>query len=241
MKAENMKLPDLQTGKYLELGKDFYYGCNTIMLHCYTKEELTEYQQRDDYNPHYLIYDTDYNNPEKYHKIIHNGFQEAIDRDTATVRLFTEHKSEPQGILKTLCDETGAVVYGGRYILLQKYDICTTGDILKFLKASFVSKVYYEGVSFAELDSQIKKHINDDIFDYCICYEVKRGEMSFEHKGYLVFDIYNEKQELQKDSICLFGLYSKNNAAYIGNIFEEYSKQLRNEENKFDELMEKLK
>lgn len=30
MTTQNMKLLDLQTGKYLKLGKDFYYGGDSI-------------------------------------------------------------------------------------------------------------------------------------------------------------------------------------------------------------------
>ena len=35
MKIQNMKLLDLQTGKYLELGKDFYYGGDSIIIEPY--------------------------------------------------------------------------------------------------------------------------------------------------------------------------------------------------------------
>jgi hypothetical protein len=212
MKTENMKLLDLQTGKYLELEKDFYYGCNTIMLHCYTKEELTEYKQRDDYNPHYLIDDADYNNPEKYHKIIHNGFQEAIDRDTATVRLFTEHQSEPQGILKTLCDKTGAVVYGGRYVLVIKDYNIQIGDLWKNSK--------YRNTLVACINFKNNIHFKHNI---------SGGLESF----------FEEIRNDDNDNIIV-RCSQNENSEFLGNIFEEYSKQLRKEENKFDELMEKL-
>ena len=33
MQAENMKLLDLQTGKYLELGKEWLYGGNRIIIY----------------------------------------------------------------------------------------------------------------------------------------------------------------------------------------------------------------
>ena len=155
MKTENMKLLDLQTGKYLELGKDFYYGGDHIVVNkC---------------NVGYQIY-------------------EAIQRKDSE-RLSIDNKdcpfaAEPPLELKEICEKVGAVVYGGRYVLFLDQEMGSVYNI----------KNEYRGEEFID-------------------YKCKNGDFS---SGY---NIYN--------NVII---------TFLGNPFEEYSKQLRNEPNKFDEL-----
>ena len=148
MKIESMKLLDLQTGKYLELRKDWLYGGKYIYVF-YKRGEGCD-DERDG-----------------------NGY----------------YKDEPQEPLKTLCEKTGAVVYGGRYVLLEFKEYC---------------------------DEELRK-IVDIVTDGLVVCD----------------DVLEEKVEDLKNAI--------NKQYNIMIIFEEYSKQLRNEPNKFDELNELLK
>ena len=173
---QNIKLLDLQTGKYLELGQDWLYGGEYIRM---------------------LKYDNRY-----------------IPDDHII--------SEPQEPLKTLCEKTGAViffgakwcsdnlgkVYGGRYVLLQFANNKTVGDVIKHnpKRTQFdqLPKMYHTNKEVCEILSK----------DVVLCEEM----------GY-------SSEYVDPD------YHSK----IIGNIFEEYSKQLRNEPNKFEELMELIK
>ena len=168
MKTENMKLLDLQTGKYLELGEEgFFYGGKCIILMDTLKKEIEE---------SFII-------------AIQNKL-EGIKYDTQSYKYtYSPHKSEPQGILKTLCDKTGAVIYGDRYAFLGNEEC---GNVFSFLWKSLV----------------------DWFFDF----QNSEGNFSRIKKS------FGEKFE----------------SRFLGNLFEEYSKQLRKEENKFEELMEKL-
>jgi hypothetical protein len=161
MKAENMKLPDLQTGKYLELGKDWLYGGEYIVtMSCIEDKYYNECCFLTDSGWHYE------------------------DSDFAGARLY---KSEPQGTLKTLCDKTGGVVYGLRYVLLTEKSgiFCENNMYILYLKGKRIESLTTETMNF---NKKYQKLPTDDILP-----------------------------------------------------FEEYSKQLRKEENKFDELMEQLK
>ena len=85
-----MKLLDLQTGKYLELGKDWLYGGEDIIVNkCSIGYKIYEAIQHKD-SEKFFMYDEDC--------------------------LFTDELQEP---LKTLCEENGAVMYGSRYILFE--------------------------------------------------------------------------------------------------------------------------
>ena len=183
-----MKLLDLQTGKYLELEKDFYYGGNGVMIHSYTDEELTVYEELPDFTPHqYISYDL--NDDTKYKKTLKNGFDEIIDNDTATVKLWIEYKSEPPLELKEICEKVGAVVYGGRYVLFLDQEMGSVYNI----------KNEYRGEEFID-------------------YKCKNGVFS---SGY--------------------NIYNNDIITFLGNIFEEHSKQLHNEPNKFEELKQYFK
>ena len=171
MKAENMKLLDLQTGKYLELGKEWLYGGNRIIIYPQTFYEALK----------------------KSH-IFSKGF------DIVSL-------SEPQEPLKTLCEKTGAVIYGGRYVLLSSEQDTSIHDDNHCYKNGDVVRGGYVAICTAE--THYSYHQN-------------------------VLDIPNFQ-----DSCEAGFLWSK--YEILGNIFEEYSKQLRNEPNKFDELKEHFK
>jgi hypothetical protein len=162
MKTENMKLLDLQTGKYLELGKEWLYGGKWIILmSCHRK--------------HYTTIDEYF-----------------IESNSINITNTRWLKTEPQGKLKTLCDKTGAVVYGDRYVLLSDYRSGCG---------------YYSGDVFL---------IEDRFYSIAGHYFLYKGTFNQDQLGDWVH-------------------------TFVCNLFEEYSKQLRKEENKFDELMEKLK
>jgi len=173
MKTENMKLLDLQTGKYLELGEEgFFYGGKCIILMDTLKKEIEE---------SFII-------------AIQNKL-EGIKYDTQSYKYtYSPHKSEPQGILKTLCDKTGAVIYGDRYVLIEDLG-------------------FYD--EFDEVQNE----------------SAKTGDIFCSYESVVLF-LSNGKLKDVGCKCYLAGFY---------NLFEEYSKQLHNEENKFDKLMEKLK
>jgi hypothetical protein len=89
----NMKLLDSQTGKYLELGKDWLYGGECVHLFTEEVEKFIEQKPIND--------------------AIHNGFY----ADCMYIKACFQ--TEPQGILKTPCEVNGAVMYGSRYILFE--------------------------------------------------------------------------------------------------------------------------
>jgi len=253
MKTENMKLLDLQTGKYLELGKDWLYGGEIIEVKMdtitqYIDKTPTTIMPREKFNlmqtkfdsflRHYQL-ESNYGsisnlNNEIYIKDKHsdNILLKVTNSTTSNRALLTLanfcftnfrynyviekkpqriikykarlHKSEPQGILKTLCDKTGALVYGGRYVLNPNYAT---------IRAVIVNGGEHGFIYRLESLHQCK------ITNKCISldeYLKYRPELVYAEKGYTEWYIY-------------------------GNPFEEYSKQLRKEENKFDELMENLK
>ena len=163
-----MKLLDLQTGKYLELGNDWWYGGNHIDVYlCKNKPDVDE----------------DGETVLRTHKI-------------------TPSISEPQEPLKTICEKTGAVVYGGRYVLFENKEC---GNI--YCEKNKWGTVYY---------------LNKDIYSFIPCPE---------------FNLENDK----KQTVARFFSLDNCQDNVIGNIFEEYSKQLRNEPNKFKELIKLVK
>lgn len=155
MKTENMKLLDLQTGKYLQLDKDFWFGGNVIILFENLKRSTNTYSLLDEVN--------------------------------ACARFIKQPPTDP--IVNEIAGTVGAVVYGGRYVL--------------FLDPAMGSAY------------NIKNEYRREEF---IDYKCKNGDFS---SGY--------------------NFYNNDMMTFLGNIFEEYSKQLRNEPNKFDELNELLK
>jgi len=195
-----MKLLDLQTGKDdFELGKDWLYGGNVIFKIKKTGGTIVSDIE---------LFNT---------QIISEQYDNAL------------HKTEPQEPLKTPCEKTGAVVYGGRYVLLMSFEYqnkeIKVGDIIT-AKTITTSK---DSIS-------MKQHANQ-----IVCF---RGNTAFEHSGYNMGFVICE-------NLKCFGIngfwkhrafdYEERKLEINFNLFEEYSKQLRNKPNKFEELMELVK
>ena len=199
MKTENMKLLDLQIGKYLELGeKGFFYGGKTItcpptksfdiqnvgdmILHIYADTEKD-----------YDIKCLDDSLCPLFEITLKSNNQKLIGREVGHIDMRFNRvikQTEPPLELKEICEKTGAVVYGDRYVLLENEEC---GNVYSFSWKPFV--------------------------DYFV--DFKNAEGNFSHST---------------------TFYEKNfNSRLLGNIFEEYSKQLRNEPNKFDELKQYFK
>ena len=202
-----MKLLDLQIGKYLELGeKGFFYGGKTItcpptksfdiqnvgdmILHIYADTEKD-----------YDIKCLDDSLCPLFEITLKSNNQKLIGREVGHIDMRFNRvikQTEPPLELKEICEKTGAVVYGGRYVLLVSNDdwfyankLCKLGDIIQFkcaMQSRFVRVVTKNGIDF-------------DINKFAV----------------------------SPTEYCL------------GNIFEEYSNQLRNEPNKFDELKQYFK
>lgn len=198
MKAENMKLLDLQTGKYLEFGEEgFFYGGKTITCPP-TKSFDIQNVKRDmtlhiyaDTEKDYDIKRLDDSLCPLFEITCKPNNQKLIGSEIGHIDMrfnrFIE-QTEPPLELKEICEKVGAVVYGGRYVLIEN-EYC--GDVL-FVKDRF--DYWNEFYSVCKSD----------------------GTLTNQRLGDWITKV-------------------------IGNLFEEYSKQLRKEESKFDELMEKLK
>ena len=194
MQTENMKLLGLQTGKYLELGKDFYYGGDSVYLIERLEGCLKSHNK-------WLVSLIDtalrYEHKSNQRNISYDLAQKVVDNHAKTenkvVKSQSEsgliYKSESPLELKEICEKVGAVAYGGRYVLF----------LDPAMGSAYNIKNKYRGEEFID-------------------YKCKNGDFS---SGY--------------------NIYNNDIITFLGNIFEEYSKQLRNEENKFEELMEKLK
>lgn len=213
-----MKLLDLQTGKYLELGEDWHYCGNRIYLVRYLKECITsfneflrgqmktlaEYKEID--GQRNIGYELACKVATSDDECVNNAVDSQVDSGYV-------EKSEPQEILKTLCDKTGAVVYGDRYVLVIKDYNIQIGDLWKNSK---YSNTLVACINFKN-NIHFKHNISGGLES---CFEEIRND---NNDNLIVRCSQNENSEL------------------LGNIFAEYSKQLRNEENKFAELTEKLK
>lgn len=177
-----MKLLDLETGEYLKLGKDFYYGGDSIIIEPYNIASnimslfFECFKDANSINEGMIFLQK---------KALENK-QNNISDD---VIMNVLHQSEPQEPLKTLCEETGAVVYSRMYVLFLDQEMGSVYNI----------KNEYRGEEFID-------------------YKCKNGDFS---SGY--------------------NIYNNDIITFLGNFFEEYSKQLRNEPSKFDELKEFLK
>jgi len=175
---QEMKLFDIETGKYLELGTDWLYGGNGILLIDIMQKELNE--------------------------SLEIAITNAIQGNERALYQYSygKMKTEPQGTLKTLCDLTGAVVYGNRYVLIENKEC---GNI--YCKKNKWGTVYY---------------LNEDIYSFIPCPE---------------FNPENDK----KATVQMFFSLDKCEDNLINNIFEEYSKSLRNQENKLGEILNLIK
>lgn len=223
MKTENMKLLDLQTGKYLEFGRNFLYGGNYITLIELQKKYLfgTTPTQQQISPTHFPAYPS-------------LQFTEIINKYKCNI-------SEPQEPLKTLCEKTGAVVYGDRYVLLatksgqvvEKYGFNTRGyrDLPEYCVNYQKTTILYitpesdltEDIAVST--EIIKTYALDREYDSENEDRQDNDKRWYNHCGERTVKDVNE---IEKEIV-------------ITDVFEEHSKQLRKEENKFDELMEKLK
>ena len=246
MKTENMKLLDLQTGKYLELGKDWHYCGNRIYLVGRLKECITSFNEflrsqmkiLDKYKEidgqGNISYELAFKIATSDDECLNNAVDAQVDSGYV-------EKSEPQGILKTLCDKTGAVVYGDRYVLssgkstqiVERYRFNTTGHrVLREYCLNYIKDtVIYitpesDLIEDVIISTKILKTYELDR-NYDANAEIRQGEDKRWY-NYLGERNIENVNETVKEIV-------------ISSLFEEYSKQLRNEENKFEELMEKLK
>ena len=199
---QNMKLlEDLETGKYLELGKDFLYGGVGILV---SKIKL------DFPLPMYL-----FNAVKSDYDWLNNAQTQPVNiSDIATFETIRDLIPEP---LKTPCEKTGAVVYGGRYVLMNEIDVWVYNNDLQPKKIK-TGDVIKEQTSYLD-----RKYTVINVSDFFL--DTTEGIKTTHKLGKKTFSKYD------------FFAIEKN----FGNIFEEYSKQLRNEPNKFDELIELLK
>lgn len=179
-----MKLLDLQRGKYLELGKEWgYFGEYITLIQIHTK----------------TLIGTPYTRP--------LSPTHAPDYPTIQVEeILNESKvciyNHTNPIINQVAGKVGAVVYGGRYVLLEN-EKC--GNI--YCEKNKWGTVYY---------------LNKNIYSFIPCLE---------------FNPQNDK----KQTVARFFSLDNCQDDLIGNIFEEYSKQFRNEPNKFEELQELIK
>jgi len=200
MKTENMKLLDLQTGKYLELGTGFSYSGEWIILITFAR--------------------------------LHNRVADAywIEANSTNITNARYLKTEPQEPLKTLCKKTGAVVYGGRYVL--------------------VNEITYKNLY--GIDGNVKDYSGkwtDEEINKCIERTFRSGDIiTVEYVTYSPNDSRREHGNFSTYNIIFrdehsfqYGETPKLSGLDCGNPFEEYSKQLRNEPNKFEELKQYFK
>jgi hypothetical protein len=232
MNTQNMKLLDLETGEYLKLGKEgFFYGGKTItcpptksfdiqnvedmILHIYadTEKDYDIKRLDDSLCPSFEI-------------TCKSNNQKLIGREVGHIDMRFNRvieQTEPPLELKEICEKVGAVVYGKRYVLLH-CETWTTQDKVSvelmhghIFRRKVKNLKYYEDTPIFLIDKETLlklSGIKDDYITY-----------SFETSCY-------SRQFLSTTLL---------KSLFKGNIFEEYSKQLRKEENKFDELKELLK
>jgi hypothetical protein len=233
MKTENMKLLDLQTGKYLELGKDWLYGGECIYViptHCFVfikSDQIIKLYYDDEVEEIQCEIPNEYKSKNgvatayidgRFTKYVINGEEFKCGQLIKCGLSYPINdakicnKSEPQGTLKTLCDKTGAVIYGDRYVLLHGEQDTSI----------------HEDNHFYTIGDVV---VNDHKWYGCVTIGLCSTEYSYHNN---VVDIPEFRGNCESGVLyCKFEI--------LGNFFEEYSKQLRKEENKFDELMEKLK
>lgn len=223
MKTENMKLLDLQTGKYLELEKDFYYGGKSIIIEpCNIASNIMSF-----FFECFKGADTIEKGMMFLQKKALENKQNNISDD---VIMNVLHQSEPPLPLKEICDKTGAVVYGGRYVL--------------------VNEITYKNLY--GIDGNVKDYSGkwtDEEINKCIERTFRSGDIiTVEYVTYSPNDYRREHGDFSTYNIIFrdehsfqYGETPKLSGLDCGNPFEEYSKQLRNEPNKFEELKQYFK
>jgi hypothetical protein len=150
-----------------------------------------------------------------------------LDEVNACARFIKQPHTDP--IVNEIAGTVGVVVYGGRYVLMMSFEYqnkeIKVGDIIT-AQTITTSK---DSISMKQYANQI------------VCF---RGNTAFEHSGYNMGFVICE-------NLKCFGIngfwkhrafdYEERKLEINFNFFEEYSRQLRNEPNKFDELKELLK
>jgi len=210
-----MKLFDIETGKYLELGTDWLYGNEWIGLNLGggipldVKEWASVSYGNDLYGWHGFI-------------------GQAI-------------KTKPTGTLKTLCDLTGAVVYGNRYVL-------TNGK-----SGQIVERYRFNARGHRDLSEYCLDYIKDTIIyttpesdlmkDIVISTEIiKSYELD---RGYNCENEARQNNDKRWYNYCgertVEDVNEIEKEIVISTVFEEYSKSLRNEENKLEEIINLIK
>lgn len=246
-----MKLLDLQTGN-LELGKEWVYGGKDIYViptH-YLRISKTDHVVKLYYDDKVEIINCEL--PDEY-KVV-NGIgrlyakgqfsKYIINGNEYDMGYFTEvnsltpindakkcEKSEPPLKLKEICEETGAVVYGGRYVLMQS--ILYEGQDEFNTIQGFVGDIAITSIGEFLMLCYGKKS------QYC---NIQKFHTKTKFSQVYFYDSNDGVEMLLRCKIghnLLVNGMVKNE--YKGNIFEEYSKQLRNEPNKFDELNQHFK
>lgn len=230
MKTENMKLLDLQTGKYLELGeRGFFYGGKTItypptksfgiqdgnmemILHIYADTEKDYDIKRLDETlcPLFEItlksrtYGTKGNN------------QKLIGREVGHFDMRFNRvieQTEPPLPLKEICEKVGAVVYGGRYVLLTKAYNVKAGDLWNSSK--------YYNVLLACINYKNNIHFKHNI---------SGGSVPF-------FEFIRD----DNNDNLIVRCSQNEDSIFLGNPFEEFAKKEQGLENKFDKLKQYFK
>jgi hypothetical protein len=239
MKTQNMKLLDLQTGEYLELGKEgFFYGGKTITCPP-TKSFDIQNVDRDmtlhiyaDTEKDYDIKCLDDSHSPLFEITLKSNNQKLIGREVGHIDMRFNRvikQTEPPLELKEICKKVGAVVYGGRYIL-ERNTMC---------EYNIIYKITYADCIIAQIPRNFEydQHIGSDVIksepqyfsDKFICKE----------KDYL--QTIKRLHKIEDDTrIEILQVNNRNNRREV-DILKEYLKQLRNEPNKFDELKQYLK
>lgn len=243
-----MKLLDLQTGKYLELGRDWVYGGkdiyvipthylrisktdHVVKLYYDDKVEIINCELPDEYKvvngigrlyakgqfSKYII------NGKEYDMGYFTGLDSLTPINDAINDAKKCEKSEPPLELKEICEETSAVVYGGRYVLLS----CET-----WLTKDKISVELIQGHIFRRKLSSLKYYEETPIF---LIDKETLMKLSGIKDDYTTYSFETSCYSREFLSTTLL------KSLFRGNIFEEYSKQLRNEPNKFDGLNQHFK
>jgi hypothetical protein len=202
-----MKLLDLQTGKYLEIGENWGYFGNKILIISNEDEELSV-----------------------------QGWLDAIEYDEIEKHdydmLDIKHHTNP--IINEIAEKVGAVIYGGRYVLLyttnekiiianSEYDYENWNDENDKLGFDGGEPRIWKTFTIGDVYKKDEKDIGICIKSFCSTY----------------YSYHNDVIHIEEfDDKCEAGIAMtvNSNTEYLGNIFEEFAKKEQGLENKFDEL-----
>ncbi len=130
MTTQNMKLLDLQTGKYLKLGKDFYYGGDSIYLIERLEQCLKSHNK---WLVSLISIALKCIHSSNQRNISYELAQKVVDNQEITEDIVVNSQSQSGVITKS---ETPVIhgnecVYGGRYVLMSEIDCDIKGNIYK--------------------------------------------------------------------------------------------------------------